>query len=130
MTLTGFLIQTIHCLVALAWPRPLRFWRKRSTSGVIMLSEGGVRLLPSPSAAWLNGYATLLATMEGHWISDTATVQVIERQGMQPLYVAGVPGRSASFYSVDELMDWLQSQGVESADPIWEYIEQLIEHGY
>jgi len=62
---------------------------------------------------------------EGHWLSDTATVQVIERDGFSSLYVAGAKGKSATFYDANDMAVWLLDQGLDIQDPIWDYIELL-----
>jgi hypothetical protein len=73
----------------------------------------------SPSAS-MKSYIS-----EGHWLSDTATVQVIERQGFTCLYIAGAKGKSATFYDPDDMAVWLLDQGLDIQDPIWDYIELL-----
>lgn len=62
---------------------------------------------------------------ESHWLSDTVSLQQVQRNGMSDLFVAGVNGKSAAFYDVYELSSWLLDNGVLIDDPAWDYLEQL-----
>lgn len=62
---------------------------------------------------------------ESHWISDTVSVQQVQRHGMHDLFVGGADGKSAAFYDANELAAWLIERGVSIEDPVWDYLEQL-----
>lgn len=58
--------------------------------------------------------------------SGKTYVQRFQRKGMGDLYVAGVAGVSTTFYSLDELSEWLVSKGVPFEDPVWDHIDRLV----
>lgn len=62
---------------------------------------------------------------EKTWISTTARAHAIEREGFDTLYIIGVNGKAASFYSTDDAAWWLSEQGITSADPIWLFLGEL-----
>lgn len=62
---------------------------------------------------------------ESHWMSGGLLVQMVDRKGVDILYIAGVGNVSATFYEAEEMSMWLLDQGVNIEDPVWDYIEAL-----
>lgn len=120
MTLTGSLILVIISLTLFAWLLLSAWWRTRLRLGARQLSIRDMRSLPSPYEGWLN--ACGMRPME----SGKTYVQRFQRKGMGDLYVAGVAGVSTTFYSLDELSEWLVSKGVPFEDPVWDHIDRLV----
>jgi hypothetical protein len=122
--LTGFLIRLTHCLTKRGWHLLSRLSSETSSDGQNMQKVKAPSCVPPQYVASPNG--SMRAYMsEGHWLSDTATVQVIERQGFPDLYIAGAKGKSATFYDANDMAMWLFDQGIDIEDPIWDYIELL-----
>jgi hypothetical protein len=62
---------------------------------------------------------------EAHWISGSAAVQQIHREGMSDLYVGSLGCGSQAFYSLNDMAAWFVECGLDPEDPAWDYIEQL-----
>ena len=73
---------------------------------------------------WLNVCGPPVVN-EAHWISDSAAVQLIHREGMSDLYVGSLGCGSQAFYSLNDMAAWFVECGLDPEDPAWDYIEQL-----
>jgi hypothetical protein len=120
----GRLIATIKLLMLIAWQLCLMLWPRRLRPGQRQQRRRDQRSLLSRLKVWLNVCGPPVVN-EAHWISDSAAVQLIHREGMSDLYVGSLGCGSQAFYSLNDLADWFVECGLDPEDPAWDYIEQL-----
>jgi hypothetical protein len=120
----GRLIAAIKLLMLIAWQLCLMLLLRRLRPGQRRQRRRVRPSSPSRLRVWLNVCGPPVVN-EAHWISDSAAVQLIHREGMSDLYVGSLGCGSQAFYSLNDLADWFVECGLDPEDPAWDYIEQL-----
>jgi len=122
--LTGFLIAITTSVILTGWQLCLMLSPRRLRPGQRQQRRRVRPSSPLRLKVQLNVCGPQVVN-EAHWISDSAAVQLIHREGMSDLYVGSLGCGSRAFYSLNDLAGWFVECGLDPEDPVWDYIEQL-----
>ena len=122
--LTGFLIAITTSVILTGWQLCLMLSPRRLRPGQRQQRRRVRPSSPLRLKVQLNVCGPQVVN-EAHWISGSAAVQQIHREGMSDLYVGSLGCGSQAFYSLNDMAAWFVECGLDPEDPAWDYIEQL-----